>query len=315
MLDKSIVLLIILTCAASAGLITWAIIYDPVKFKIRDNVKLLYQNRDLDQIYDTQIKQRAQRIRLGKLKFSDKFESQFAAAGIDMTAAQFAELWAGLIIVPAGIGVLLTRKPLVGIGFMGIGFIGPLMYYMKKKNDRAAKFAKQLADALLTIRNSLRSGFSFQQSMRDVSSNMPDPIASEFKRALVEMDYGVSQEDALMHVYDRTKNEDLRMLISALAISQKTGGNLSDVIDTIANTVRTRIQIRQEVKTLTSQGKMSATIIGLLPIAVGCFLLITNPDYMESMLTDPRGKMMLVAAGIMEIIGFIVMNKITDVKL
>lgn len=308
-------LLIIITCAAAAGLIAWSIVYNPVKFRVRDNVKLMYRNRDLDRVYDDQIRQRAENRKHNRLQMSDKFEAQFAASGIDMTAAQFAELWAGLLIVPALLAMLVTKNVLVAVGCMGIGGTAPFLYYLKKKSDREAKFAKQLADALLTIRNSLRSGFSFQQSMRDITTSMPDPISSEFKRALTEMDYGVSQEEALLHVYDRTKNEDLRMLISALAIAQKTGGNLSNVIDTIATTVRTRIQIRQEVKTLTSQGRMSAVIIGLLPIAVGCFLLISNPDYMGTMLTDPRGRMMLLAAGVMEIIGFIVMTKITDVKL
>lgn len=298
------------------GLILYLFLYNPSRFQIKKNINDLYLNKDVTLLYDNAIKERKEKKKLSDtIRTSEKFAAQIESADLPVSANEFLMIWGAAAILPPIFAALITQNMISAIGIGIIGFAAPLLYFMKKRNDKRNAFSLQFGDALLMISNGLRSGFSFQQAMRSVSKDMMPPISTEFKKVLNEIDYGMPQEEALKRMYLRLQNEDLKMLISALAIADKTGGNLSDVLSTISVTVQNRIKIRQEVKTLSAQGKMSSIIIGSLPIVIILIMMVMNPSYIDTLLNTGTGRMLLVIAAIMEVVGFIVMNKITDVKL
>lgn len=311
-----LMILIPLCLGITIGLLIYILLYKPERFLIKKNIQELYLNQDEQLLYDKAIKERKERKKLAdRIKVSDRFATQIEAADLPMSANEFLLIWGTATIVPPIIIAIIIQNAIVATGVCGIGFAIPFIYFLKKRSDKRNKFASQLGDALITICNGLKSGFSFQQAMRSISRDMAPPISTEFLKVLNEIDYGMTQESALKRMYERLENEDLKMLISALAISEKTGGNLSDVLRTISTTVQNRIKIRQEVKTLSAQGKMSSIIIGALPIVISLIMMIMNPSYIETLIETEIGRMLLIAAVIMEVIGFIVMTKITDVKL
>lgn len=311
-----LIILIPLCLGTTIGLISYLILYKPHKYIIQRNIKNLYLNQDENLLYDKAIKERKEKRKLAdRIKVSDKFTNQIEAADLPMSANEFLLIWGAATLLPPVFIATITQNAIMSIGVSGTGFAIPFVYFVKKRADKRNKFATQLGDALITICNGLKSGFSFQQAMRSVSKDMTPPISTEFQRVLNEIDYGMTQEAALTRMYERLENEDLKMLISALSISEKTGGNLSDVLMTISNTVQNRIKIRQEVKSLSAQGKMSSIIIGALPIVISLIMMIMNPSYIQTLVDTEIGRMLLVAAVVMEVIGFAVMTKITDVKL
>jgi tight adherence protein B len=314
-MGSPMVMLITLMAGITAALLCMAVLYNPDKAEIREQVKDMYHEGDKENFFTALMKSNQSKDRNKGLKVSRKFEQEYETAGLDMPAGQFLAIWITASFLPLVFVYSITRNPIIAGGVEAIGFIVPLAYFKKKQTERREAFNAQFADVLLTICNGLKSGFSFQQALISISRDMKPPVSIEFGKAIAEMEYGVSQHDALMHIYDRTKCEDMKMLVSALDISGKTGGNLSDVLETISETVRTRIKVRQEVKTLSSQGRTSAKLIGFLPVAIMIFLSIKNPDYMGKLYYTSLGQKLLIVAAILEIMGFTLMKKITDVKL
>lgn len=317
-IDSSI---LIMSLSIFIGLAIWLLctsfLDHPDVTRVRSELKDMYNEQDKDNFFVSLLSKHnnSSENKNKGIKVSKKFQNEFESAGIDMPAGEFAAIWAGMILMPPLIAFTASKNIIVAMGALGAGVLAPLLIFKKKKDDRLNLFESQLANTLTTICNGLRSGFSFQQAMESMVNDMQPPVAEEFGKALTEINYGVSQHDAIMHIYDRTKCEDIKMLVYALDLTSKTGGNLSDILSTVSDTVRTRIRIGQEVKTLSAQGKMSSLIVGLLPVVLLIMLSIVNPDYVAQLFNTKLGNIMLVIAALMELIGFWLMNKITDVKL
>lgn len=162
--------------------------------------------------------------------------------------------------------------------------------------------------------NSIKGGFTFLQSVNNIAEEMQPPISTEFAKVLREIHYGVKQEDALNHMVERTKNKDLELLISAVMTSAQVGSNLSDILDTISSTIRDRIRIKNEIKTLTAQGRMSGLVIGLLPIVLILAIMVMTPSYFEGFFESDLGKIMIAISIVLEVTGFVLINKIVNIK-
>lgn len=151
--------------------------------------------------------------------------------------------------------------------------------------------------------------------MEGIAQDMQPPISTEFGRVLREIHYGVKQEDALNHMVERTKNKDLELLVSAVMTSAQVGSNLSDILDTISETIRDRIKIKQEINTLTAQGRMSGLVIGLLPIFLVLAIMLMTPSYFTGFFESTLGKILLVVSIVLEVTGFVFINKIISIKM
>jgi tight adherence protein B len=249
------------------------------------------------------------------LGFGKKISSDLESAGILLRPHEYLLVWAGTTIIPSLLFLLLGGNPLSVIVLLFIGFIIPPLIVARSKRLRKSKFEKQLGESIMLISNNLRAGFTFQQAMESISKEMAEPIAGEFGRTLWEIKLGASTEDAMERMVIRTDSYDLGLLVSAVLIQRKTGGNLADVLDNISNTIKERLRIRGEIKALTASGRISGIIIGMLPVFLTAVLMVVNPSYILDFFLTPVGLMMVVVAVIMELLGFLIIKKIIDIKL
>jgi len=148
-----------------------------------------------------------------------------------------------------------------------------------------------------------------------VAREMSPPISEEFTSAMKEMSLGSPTETALAALSDRVGSEDLELVVTAVLIQRQIGGNLAEVLDNIAETIRERVKLRQEIKTLTAQGRMSGVIIGVLPAALGVFLYTVNPEYISVLFTHPTGKLMVGLAVFGELIGILAIRKVVAIEI
>ena len=190
----------------------------------------------------------------------------------------------------------------------------PILYLKSLKRKRIEKFKKQLPDGLDLIARALKAGHAFSGGMKLAANEFDDPLGPELTETLDEINFGVSVADALKNLTGRIDCEELRYFVVGVILQRETGGNLAELIETLANLIRERFKFDGKVKTLTAEGKLSAVILILLPLAVFGYLWITNPNFLKPLLTDPSGKLMILAAIVMMIIGAIVMKRMVDIK-
>lgn len=209
-------------------------------------------------------------------------------------------LLAGNFLYPLPLGIISLKIPELVVN--------------NKKKRRMEALGQQLPEALGIISNGLRAGFSFPQAMAIVGKEMTAPISEEFNRVIRENRLGKPLEEALSGLTERTDNDDLDMFVTALIIQRQVGGNLAEILDNISHTIRERVKIKGEIKTLTAQGKLSAIIISLLPVFVGTFISIFNPEYMLTLVQDPAGIIFLTVAIILLLVGIYLISKIVNIE-
>jgi tight adherence protein B len=179
---------------------------------------------------------------------------------------------------------------------------------------RAKKFDAQFPDALDLLSSCVKSGMSLNAAVQNVAEEMPDPVADEFRIIADQLTFGEDLSKVLHRFADRMDSEDVQVFTTALMIQKETGGNLSEILDGLQQTIRERFRILRQVKTLTAQGRLSGWIVGLLPIALGGALYVFNPDYMGLLFTTKAGHWLIGIALTFQFLGMLMIRKIVDVK-
>jgi tight adherence protein B len=202
-----------------------------------------------------------------------------------------------------------------------VGFFLPRFWVSRRKSSRLKKFNDQLADTITLIANALRAGASFLQSVEMVVRETPAPMSTEFARVVREVNLGLPFDQALDNMVRRVRSEDLDLMVTAISIQHQVGGNLAEILDSIAFTIRERVRIKGEIRTLTAQQRMSGLIIGLLPIALFAMLSIIAPSFMGALFDQkvklaglPAGVILLGAGGFMMLLGFLAIRRIVDIE-
>lgn len=249
--------------------------------------------------------------------FAAEAARKLAQADLKMTVAEYVLVKIVSVAVFFGLGVFLGRGAEVFalvIGVIGgvIGLFIPDLYINFLRGKRMRSFNGQLGDTLALMGNSLRSGYSLLQSMELVSREGAPPISDEFRRVVREVGLGLSTQEAMANLLRRMPSEDLDLMVTAINIQYEVGGNMAQILDTIAHTIRERVRIKGEIRALTAQGVASGYIITGLPIALCLFLLLVNPTYMGPMFTWPW-VCMPICAGIMIAAGFYTIMKIVNI--
>jgi tight adherence protein B len=193
------------------------------------------------------------------------------------------------------------------------GYFIPRFYLGWRQRRRLKAFNDQLGDTLVLMSNALKTGYSMAQTIDVVANKTAKPMSQEFDRVVKEMNLGSSIEDALARMVRRTESEDLDMVVTAIAINRKIGGNVSEILESIAETIRERVRIAGELRTLTAQARASGYLITGLPIVLGLFMYFVTPQYFAPMLSSPIGIGMLIFAGIMMGLGQLIMSRIASV--
>jgi tight adherence protein B len=150
--------------------------------------------------------------------------------------------------------------------------------------------------------------------METIAKDMEAPISTEFARAVSEINFGSNMDTALNSMVERIQSSDLMLAVSAISVQRQTGGNLSQILETISNTIRERIKVKADVSATTSQGRMSGLLIGALPILLGGAISVINPEYMTPLFTTSAGRIMLIVCIVLECLGFLAIRKIVDIK-
>jgi tight adherence protein B len=190
----------------------------------------------------------------------------------------------------------------------------PIVHVFWKRKQRLNKFNAQLPDTLDLLSRSLSVGHAFSEALNQVSSEMPDPISSEFRITFEEQKLGLSTKLALDRLADRIPIPDLRLCVTAMHIQRETGGNLAEILERVAQTIRERFKLMEDFKTMTTSARGSAWILCGLPFALVFLLTAINPDYMSVLVNDSRGHYVIAVALVLQIIGMLLIKKILSIK-
>ena len=212
------------------------------------------------------------------------------------------------------IGLVFTRNPVYLILFGAVGFSIPKLLIWRAKKKRFEKFAGQLVDSLTVLSNSLRAGLNIVQAIEVLESEQEPPISQEFGLVLREIKLGVPVADALKNLTKRIPNDDLLLMVASTNIVLGMGGNLREIFDSMADVIRERSKIEMKTKALTSQGKLQGLIVGLLPTALGLLMFIMDPPMMARMVTTTTGNLAIAAMFTMQIIGYLLIKRITTIE-
>lgn len=252
---------------------------------------------------------------VSKRSYMDEKKKKLNQAYVFMRPEEFIGI---SILIGLGLAFLLyllTLNILMAIiGFI-IGYKLPDIYISSLKKRRMKRLNAQLPEALAIISNGLRAGFSFTQAMSVAANELESPIRDEFMKIIRDNSIGKTMDEALTDFSERTGDEDIDMFVTALIIQRKVGGNLTEVLDTIADTIRDRMRIRGEIKTLTAQGRFSALVISILPFFVAFMIFLMNRDYIMELFKNTIGIFMVIAAVVMQIVGIFIISRMSNIEI
>ncbi|MDP4119166.1 MAG: type II secretion system F family protein [Bacillota bacterium] len=284
------------------------------KLIIINRVQKLVSN-DKPELQVQKIKKKKNERKLDtKIKFLKRLANELSVSGISMRPSEFLFMWALVTLIPSSLCLVFSFDFIVALGALLLGLFTPPLIMFFKKGKRIELFEKQLVEATAVICNCLRSGLTFLQALESIANEMPEPISKEFSRVLREMKLGNSLEKALNNMSARINSKDFTLIVSAVLIQRQIGGNLSEVLSSLASTIKERDEIKKEIKVLTTTGRTSGIVVGAIPIFILLFFMMINPSYVRLFFESSLGIGMLVAAGVLEGIGFLIINKIVNIK-
>jgi len=246
-------------------------------------------------------------------RFVTRVQRDLARANLRLRVSEYYALRLGLMLA-LGLFLWISRDPLSGVIGLYLGYMLPRFWVGRRIGGRLGAFNKQLPDTITLLSNSLRAGSSFLQSIELVSREGQPPISEEVGRVVREVNLGLGMDEALHNLVRRIKSDDLDLMVTAIGIQQQVGGNLAEILDTIAFTIRERVRIKGEINTLTAQGRMSGYLVAFLPIALAAGINAINPGFMEPLFTQALGKILIGVSLFCMAIGFFAIQKITDIK-
>ena len=242
-------------------------------------------------------------------------ENKLDQASMPLRAAEALTLYAAFVGVVFLLSVALTRSPIKILVFTAVAGLLPAAYVNFKISRRKKKFMNQLPDTLGLLAGTLKAGYSFMQGVEAVSQEVEDPMGVELRRVVSEAQLGRPVEDALESAAERMESEDFAWAVMAVKIQREVGGNLAELLLTVAETMTARSRLKGEISALTAEGRMSAIILGILPPGVGAVMYVLNKEYMVVLFQESIGIAMLVAAVLSMLVGFAWMLKIINIKI
>ena len=217
--------------------------------------------------------------------FAATLQTSLARANLKLTVGEFLIFQATAATITGALAFLISQALFVAIVFGALGWFVPRIWLARRQAARLKAFNDQLADTIQLMSNSLRSGLSLVQSMEMISREAEPPISEEFQRVVREIGLGVGPQEALQHLVRRVNSDDLELLVTAILVQFEIGGNLSRILDSIANTIRERVKLQGEIRTMSAQGRMAGYVLSGLPVAIGGLLMLIAPSYMGLLFT------------------------------
>lgn len=252
---------------------------------------------------------------LSKFRFSGKLQHLIDQSGLPVKAGA---LVLGMLSLGGLLFLLVMSFLKIFPVALAMGFVGailPYAYVQRKRRKRQEEFESLLPEAIDLMANALKAGFSLESALSLVAKEIPDPVGIEFAIAFEEQNLGVASSEALSNMGRRVESEDLELMITALSIQKKTGGNLVEILEKIAYTVRERFRLKREVRIFTAQGRFSGFVLVVLPIVVAVVLTALNPDYLKTLLVEKVGNYLLGSAIFMQLVGIWVIRRIVNIRI
>jgi tight adherence protein B len=257
--------------------------------------------------------------RVERSTFGERIAKMLARADLKLKGGEFMAIMVIASIFLGGLLFYLTKSNILfaAVGAV-VGAIIPLVYVQNQQGKRLIRFNEQLPDMLNLMVNGLRAGYSTLQSMEAISKELPPPISEEFRRVVQEQALGIDVGLALENLVRRIPSDDLDLVITAMKVQREVGGNLAEILDTISYTIRERVRIKGEIRTLTAQQKYSGRFLALMPIIVVGILYLLNPSYMQEFIlpsSQPCGYISLAVVVLLITSGYFAMNKLSDIEI
>ena len=246
--------------------------------------------------------------------FAAALQTDLARANLRLTVGEFLILQVGIAMAIGTVAWLISGALFVGSIFGAVGWFLPKIWLGRRTAGRLKAFNNQLADTIALMGNSLRSGLSLVQSMEMISREAEPPVADEFQRVVREIGLGVGPQDALLHLVRRVASDDLELLVTAILVQFEIGGNLSRILDSIASTIRERVKLQGEIRTMSAQGRMAGYVLSGMPVAIGGLLMLIAPSYMGALFSPGPWLVLPVGALMGIIMGSLVIRKLVAIE-
>jgi tight adherence protein B len=245
--------------------------------------------------------------------FSERLDAELEAAGVSLRSGEFVVASAVACLVFGLLAAALLRSWILALVLAGVGAAFPMLLLRSALSKRADRLREQLPDVLTIMASSLRAGHSFLQSLDTVAKEIAHPAAAEFQRVVAEIRLGRPGEDALEALAERVGSADFKWAVLAVNIQREVGGNLAEILDTVADTLRERAMLRRQIKVLTAEGRLSAWVLALLPFGIALYMFAVNPSYIGLLFHSTYGIIMVIVAGALLVAGVLWMKKIVDI--
>ncbi len=222
-----------------------------------------------------------------------------------------------LSLTLGALGLLMTMKmqELLPRIILGAALAAlPFGYILYRRSRRQRAFIRAFPDALDMMTSSLRAGHALSKALQMVAIEAPDPVCEEFRKTFEENNLGLPLRDALLHLTQRVSSLDLKLFVTAVLLQRETGGNLAEILEKISYTIRERFKLMGQIRTYTAQGRMTLWVLGSLPMVALLALEMINPDYLDPMLKERSGRMLLAVGFCLQLIGFMVIRRIIRIK-
>lgn len=251
---------------------------------------------------------------LRSLRLGEKLELALYKSGVNMRPGVLVLLMAIFALGGYLAGVMLFRRVAPGLLLMVVAGPLPYFYVLYRKAQRMKAFAHEFPDSLDLLVSALRAGLSFAAAMQIVSEESPEPIRSEFAVTVEEQALGLDFREALVNLTKRVDSLDLRFFVTAVVLQRETGGNLAEILESTARLIRERFKVLGDIRTFTAHGRLTGTFLMLLPLGMAVFTWALNPEYFRPMLEADGGRNLLIAAGVMQILGMLAIRRIVNIK-
>jgi tight adherence protein B len=253
---------------------------------------------------------------LERLRIKQAIERMLETADLKWGAPGLTHRSIGLFLAGFVAVTLPTANRMPGFALLGGALAGsvPLIYAKRKANARVRQFEQQFPDCLEFISRSMRAGHAFSVSLEMVHREFPEPLAGEFRRTFEEQNLGQPLEIVLQKLTHRIPSMDVQFFVSAVLLQKRTGGNLAELLDKLAQIIRERFKLRARIRAISAQGMMSGRILSAIPMGVGALMFVVNPDYARFFIDDPAGHEMLAGALALQLVGYLIIRKIVTIE-
>jgi tight adherence protein B len=244
----------------------------------------------------------------------EKWRRQLERAGLSLNVREYFILRVGVGAAFTAVGLIFSPAPALALLGAPLGYLLVGFWLKRRIGSRTRKMESQLIELLQMLSSGLRAGFGLLQAMESASEQIPAPLSIEIRRMMRDTAMGSSVEQALDALNLRIGSSDFDIVITAIQIQRQVGGNLAEILENVAHTMRERERIRGEIRTLTSQQRMTGYVIGGIPIGLGIIFFIISPEFMGLLFKETLGHIMIGAAATMWAMGFFVINKIVNIE-